>query len=68
MPRQCRQLFVTILTHCQLGEPHAIWENHKHGLSEDFALRFPIEHAIQVALTDINSMLQTSGMSCVDAD
>ena len=36
MPRQCRQLFVTILTHCNPSEPNLLWENHKEGLSEDF--------------------------------
>ena len=65
MPRQCRQLFVTILTHCQPSEPGVLWENHKAGLSEDFSRNLPADQSFQSALADIDSMLQTSGMSCV---
>ena len=66
MPRQCRQLFVTILTHCQPSEPHILWERYKTFLSEDFARHQSIEVAIQMALVDIEQRLSEFGMSCVD--
>ena len=46
MPRQCRQLLVTILTHCQPTEPLALWENHKEGLSEDYSRHLHLDQAI----------------------
>ena len=64
MPRQCRQLFVTILTHCQPADPKALWDSHKEGLAEDFARTVPLDQAIETALADINARLIESGMSC----
>ena len=64
MPRQCRQLFVTILTHCQPAEPGVLWDRYKNGLAEDFTRSMPVEQAIQTALADIDARLQEAGMSC----
>ena len=66
MPRQCRQLFVTILTHCQPSEPHVLWERYKTFLSEDFARHQSVDVAIECALADIEKRLSESGMSCMD--
>ena len=66
MPQQCRQLFVTILTHCQPSEPHVLWERYKISLSEDFARHRSAEVAIECALADIEKRLSEAGMSCMD--
>ena len=66
MPRQCRQLFVTILTHCQPSDPKVLWERYKESLSEDFARTLPLDVAIQTALAEINQRLSEFGMSCED--
>ena len=66
MPRQCRQLFVTILTHCQPSEPGVLWERYKESLSEDFAQNQSTEVATECALADIEKRLSEFGMSCVD--
>ena len=66
MPGQCRQLFVTILTHCQPSEPHVLWERYKDSLSEDFAQHQSPEVAVQSALAEIDSRLSEFGMSCSD--
>ena len=65
MPRQCRQLFVTILTHCQPSEPLILWERYKEFLSEDFSRQHPTESAIEFALADIDIRLSEFGMLCV---
>ena len=65
MPKQCRQLFVTILTHCQPSEPLILWERYQESLSEDFARQHSPERAIEFALADIEQRLSEFGMSCV---
>ena len=66
MPRQCRQLFVTILTHCQPSEPLVLWDRYKESLSEDFALHQSPEVAVQSALAEIDMILSEFGKSCTD--
>jgi hypothetical protein len=61
MPRQCRQLFVTILTHCEPADPRALWDAHCESLSEDFTRDMTPDQAIQHALADINDRLLMSG-------
>ena len=66
MPQQCRQLFVTIMTHCQPSDPKQLWETYKVSLAEDYARTVSEEAAIQMALADINERLSEFGMSCED--
>ena len=57
MPRQCRQLFVTILTHCQPSDPRSLWDKYEQNLAEDFAHNAPVEQAVQCALAEIDNRL-----------
>ena len=66
MPKQCRQLFVTILTHCHPAEPNVLWERYKEQLAEDFLRNLPTDQAIQCALAEIDNRLADFGMSCED--
>lgn len=66
MPRQCRQLFVTILVYCQPSNPLILWDNYKAYLAEDYLLIHSEEQSTQYALSDINNRLSQFGFNCRD--
>ena len=59
MPGQIRDLFVTLLANCDVGNPRALWDSFKEHMSEDFVFDHDLapELAEQYALRDINSSL-----------
>ena len=66
MPQQCRQLFVTILTHCQPSNPRSLWDKYEQNLAEDFAHNVPVEQAVQCAVAEIDNRLCDFRLSCRD--
>lgn len=68
MPSQLRSLFATICLYCEPSDPLSLWVNHKDALVEDFVqIQGLTPHdAEQRALQNIESVLQQSGVSCID--
>ncbi|XP_057310674.1 uncharacterized protein LOC130648635 [Hydractinia symbiolongicarpus] len=56
MPRQLRQLFAVILTHCEPSNPFTLWTRYKDAMYEDYIRQMNEEHAEYRLLQDINSM------------
>ena len=64
MPTQIRQLFVTIVAHCNPTNALNLWDMHWEAMSEDFAQRMSISEAKENALKCIQSALLSLGTSC----
>ncbi|XP_057299673.1 uncharacterized protein LOC130630262 [Hydractinia symbiolongicarpus] len=60
MPRQLRQLFAVILTHCEPSDPFTLWTRYKDAMYEDYIRQMNEEHAEYRLLQDINSVLRRS--------
>ncbi|XP_057292987.1 uncharacterized protein LOC130621642 [Hydractinia symbiolongicarpus] len=56
MPRQLRQLFAEILTHCEPSDPFTLWTRYKDAIYEDYIHQMNEEQAEYRLLQDINSM------------
>ena len=62
-----RQLFATILTHCEPHDPRNLWETFKHILIEDYLHQnMPVITAEQSALSYINNIIKQSGRCLSD--
>ncbi|XP_057305457.1 uncharacterized protein LOC130642388 [Hydractinia symbiolongicarpus] len=66
MPRQLRQLFAVILTHCEPSDPFTLWTRYKDAMYEDYIRQMNEEHAEYRLLQDINSVLRQFGKSLTD--
>ena len=64
MPKQLRELFATICVHCQPSDPLSLWNHHKGSLIEDYERQHSIEESENLALADIQKVLQQSGVTC----
>uniref|UniRef100_A0A0A9DYU4 ATP-dependent DNA helicase n=1 Tax=Arundo donax TaxID=35708 RepID=A0A0A9DYU4_ARUDO len=66
---QLRQLFVTILCHCEITEPKRLWESNWEALSEDiqqtqtWTRRFTPPHKRKCALMEIEKLMGQAGKS-----
>ncbi|XP_057290338.1 uncharacterized protein LOC130613035 [Hydractinia symbiolongicarpus] len=66
MPRQLRQLFAVILTHCEPSGPFTFWTRYKDAMYEDYIHQMNEEQAEYRLLQDINSVLRQFGKSLTD--
>jgi NAD-specific glutamate dehydrogenase len=69
MPRQLRLLFATILAYCGPMNPVDMWIEFQDSMVEDVQFRFvdiPIEEAHNLALFEIQKLLQSMGSSLLD--
>ncbi|XP_057290340.1 uncharacterized protein LOC130613038 [Hydractinia symbiolongicarpus] len=66
MPRQLRQLFAVILTHCEPSDPFTLWRRYKDAMYEDYIRQQNKEQAEYSLLQDINSVLGQFGKSLTD--
>ena len=63
MPRELRDLYATICSHCEPDNPLQLWTNYKGGMVEDYVKTTSIDEAERKALLDIQSILCQSGIS-----
>ena len=68
MPFRMRNLFVSILVHCEPNQPLELWETFKESMAEDFLHRYrnvPIsmQDAHNLALVEIHNSLQLHNAS-----
>ena len=66
MPKQLRQLFAIILTHCEPSDPLSLWTAHKDVLCEDYARRMSQAQAEQATLAVIDAVIRQCGKSLAD--
>ncbi|KAF0314588.1 hypothetical protein FJT64_014988 [Amphibalanus amphitrite] len=69
MPRQLRQLLVTILLFCEPADPAGLFERHYPALAEDFTRRHrELDAAVarSLALLDVERRLQRAGKELAD--
>jgi hypothetical protein len=66
MPRQLRQLFAMLLTHCDPLDPLQLWESHKDALIEDYVRRMNAHQAEQTALGFISDVIKQCGKTLSD--
>ena len=67
MPKQMRELFVTILYFCEPKGAKALWKKFKAELSEDFLYRTHDQKlSIQMAKADLEYQLNNLGRSLLD--
>ncbi|XP_057296296.1 uncharacterized protein LOC130625260 [Hydractinia symbiolongicarpus] len=66
MPRQLRQLFAVIFTHCEPYDPFTLWTRYKDAMYEDYIRQINEEHVEYRLLQDINSVLRQFGKSLTD--
>ena len=64
MPASIRKLFAIICVHCQPADPRKLWDTHRAATTEDFMNSLPItiDVAAQIALQEIETILQDNGM------
>ena len=64
MPKSIRKLFAIICVHCQPADPRKLWDTHLPAMTEDYMhdLQIPIDVAAQLALQEIDTILQDNGM------
>ena len=64
-PKQLRQLFAVILTHCIPSNPLELWTRHCLGMAEDFSLSLGLEAndntVLQMALGEIEDLVLEMG-------
>ena len=69
-----RELFVAMLRHCDVGNPHSLWRGHRDGLDEDFLhqararepSRDNCDEFHNLALFHIDRCLRAAGSGVVD--
>ena len=67
MPNQLRVLFATICLFCEPNDPLALWQKHKHALSEDHIRRDESMGAMR-ALGHIDCIFRQHGKTLADFD
>ncbi|XP_044005460.1 uncharacterized protein LOC122850368 [Aphidius gifuensis] len=66
MPRQLRNLFSSILMHCQPSSPGELWEQFKDALSQDFQRDHSLSNSHSRAYHEINNLLSANRRSLSD--
>ena len=61
MPRQLRNMFATICACCHPSDPLSLWDNY---MIEDLARNHNYDAAVNIALSDINTILLENGTNC----
>ena len=65
MPRQLRNMFATVSACCHPSDPLYLWDNYKDAMIEDLARNTIIyDAAMNIALSDINTILLENGTNC----
>ncbi|XP_057310488.1 uncharacterized protein LOC130648452 [Hydractinia symbiolongicarpus] len=65
-PRQLRQTFCFLLTHCDLNNPLQLWLDNRMGMIEDFSRTMEEVNAELAALSNIATTIRQSGKSLAD--
>ena len=64
MPRELRELYATICSHCEPDNPFQLWMNYKAYMAEDYKNTLSIDEAERKALLEIQCILHQSGSHC----
>ena len=66
MPRKLRQLFSTMLTHCEIHNPLLLWQMFKNQMIEDYLRNMSEHDAEQAALSYIDKIIKQAGKCLSD--